>query len=371
MAADKKFNAASTSYETRVDLAERILSNMAIQAGGLGRTGMLLAGDPGVGKTSFIRFFARLTGLSLITVEAPHITEEHIINIPFIVVRAGTNHEQKVTTGGEVDADYKIVMSDSNLYTQITKEKKLSDSEYLSDIYKSGDKTLIKIFEELGGDEKTIPKLVDEVRKKFEMILFLDEYFRQTSTRIRNMLRTILNGKIGNHDLPKTAYVVYASNIHDEGVEGIPRNHEFFTVNMKHPPKDEWFAWLVNKYEKDEKHKLKDDVVQEFYKLLKDEDLNLKDVEADVRTSPRRWEQLLTYINSSLPVKNEEDAKSLLTNVKLSFRNYLTGEHAKLVDGVLDTVLKLIEKTSNIKMSAQVHGASAWRKTLKHQIERR
>lgn len=369
MAEPKKFNASVSSFDSRVDLAEHILSNMSTQSNNLGQVGMLLAGDPGVGKTSFIEFFAKLCGLSLITVEAPHITEEHIINIPFIVVKAGASGEHKVATGGEVDADYKIVMSDSNLYTAINQEKKLPDADYLKSIYKSSDKTLIKIFEELGGDEKTVPKLVDEVRGKYEMILFLDEYFRQTSTRIRNMLRTILNGKIGNHKLPKTTYVVYASNIHDEGVEGMPRNNEFFTTTMKHPPKDEWFAWLVNKYEKDEKHQLKDEVVQEFYKLLKDEDINLKDIEADVRVSPRRWEQLLTYINAALPVKNEEDAKNLLTNVKLNFKNYMTGEHAKLVDTVLDTTVKLIEQTSKIKMPAHVHGASSWRKTLQHQIE--
>ena len=50
---------------------------------GLG--GIMLGGDPGIGKTSFIELFSDLTGVHLITIEIPHIVEEHIINIPFLV----------------------------------------------------------------------------------------------------------------------------------------------------------------------------------------------------------------------------------------------------------------------------------------------
>jgi len=348
---------------------------MKKQSEGNGNTGILLAGDPGVGKTSFMNFFAELVGMTLITIEAPHITEEHIINIPYIVMKGGAIH--KAVTGGEEegeDADYKVVMADSNLYSEITSSKKISDDVYLKKLYNSSDKTTIKIFEELGGDKDTVPRAIDIVRKKYEVILFLDEYYRQTSNRIRNMLRTILDKKIGDHDLPNNTYVAYASNMSDSGggvEDNIPKNNEFNTITMAHPPKNEWFAWLVNKYEKDEKHKLKDEIVQEFYKLLKDENISQHDVEADVRSSPRRWEQLLTYINSSLPVKDADDAKSLLSNVKLSFRNYKTGKHAAIVDAVLDTTVKLIESTSKIKMSASVHGSSSWRKTLRHQIEQK
>ncbi len=49
---------------------------------GLG--GVLLGGDPGIGKTTFVELFSDLTGIHLITIEIPHIVEEHIINIHFL-----------------------------------------------------------------------------------------------------------------------------------------------------------------------------------------------------------------------------------------------------------------------------------------------
>jgi ATP-dependent Lon protease len=51
-------------------------------------------GPPGVGKTSFVRDFAEILGLKLITVEKPHLVEEHIINIPFIVFDKGSESKK-------------------------------------------------------------------------------------------------------------------------------------------------------------------------------------------------------------------------------------------------------------------------------------
>src|SRR5574343_2115187 len=93
-----EFNASSASFDQRINIAEKILANMKAKSQSIGKSGILLAGDPGVGKTSFIRFFSLLTGIELITIEAPHITEEHIINIPFIVYDPITKREENGAT---------------------------------------------------------------------------------------------------------------------------------------------------------------------------------------------------------------------------------------------------------------------------------
>lgn len=74
----------SNNVVAKTSMVERILANR--EENSSSTVGMLLAGDPGTGKTSFVRFLAHLLGMQLIVIEAPHITEEHTINIPFIVL---------------------------------------------------------------------------------------------------------------------------------------------------------------------------------------------------------------------------------------------------------------------------------------------
>jgi len=363
-------NASSSSFDQRIDISERILANMKGQQQSVSKSGILLAGDPGVGKTSFIRFFSTLVGLELITIEAPHITEEHIINIPFIVYDPVTKSEKPGETEFEV-SDFKVVLSDSHLFSSLKATKKITDKQYLQNIYRSS-ADVIKVFEELGGDKDTIPEVISEARDHRNVILFLDEYYRQTSTKIRNMLRGILNGKIGSHDIPPGAFVIYASNMNDEGVGEIPANNDFQQIDFEAPNKDEWFSWLLAKFEKDEKVKLNPKIIQKFYDLLEEEELNHDDVNHEVRTSPRRWEQILLYINSSLPVENEKEAKSLLTNIKANFKNYLTGEKSVLAAKVLDAVSQLIKETSDIDISStEENSEEEWQDTLEHQIKQK
>lgn len=365
-----EINASSTSFDQRLRILGSIFANMKTRSQGTGKSGIMLAGDPGVGKTSFIRFFSTLTGIELITIEAPHITEEHIVNIPFIVYDPVSKREEPGSTDFDT-SDFKVVLSDSNLYSKLKAIKKLPDAQYLKAIYRAP-ADVIKIFEELGGDKNTIPDDIAEIRESFKVILFLDEYFRQTSLKIRNMLRGILNNKIGSHDLPPDTFVIYASNLNDEGVEDNPTNADFHQIDFEAPNKDEWFAWLVAKFEKDERVKLDQKIVKKFYDLLNEEDLNHEDMDKLVRTSPRRWEQILLYVNSSLPAENEKEAKSLLTNIKAGFKNYLTGEKSEIANKVLDAVAELIKETSKIEISATAENTSEeWKDTLEHQIRQK
>ena len=335
-------------------------------------------------NTSWVKDFSQLTGIELIVIEAPHITEEHIINIPFIMFNPITGQQKKGATSvaptgaTEVEKDdewqeFRVVLSDSNLFSQINKAKNVPDAQYLKELYAKGRPDTIKMFESLHGEQDTVPNLIDKARKNFKVILFLDEFFRAPSAQIKNMLRGILNNKIGMHDLPKGTYTIYASNLKDKegSVDEMPKNFEFEQVDFEAPNKDDWFGYLTSKFEKDNTGvKLNKKVIDTFYDLLTDEKLNFNDVSADVRSSPRRWEQLLLYINAAFPIDNEEDAQSLMTNVKTNFRNYLKGSHSEIAKEVLDATSKLIKDISGYSISpGDVHPATEWRKTLEHQIK--
>lgn len=333
--------------------------------------GLILTGDPGGGKTSKVTLLAKVLGVELITVEAPHIIEEHIIHIPFLIRDPVTDKDE--TGGTKVKFDkFKVVLGDSNLFSKIKTHSPLPDDQYLKMIYKSS-QDVIEIFEAFGGSEDTIPEIIAELRKTYSVILFFDEYFRQTSTRIRNLLRGILNGKIGSHGIPPHSYVIYATNLNDTGVDEIPLNTQFGEIEVDAPSKKEWFSYLVFKFQKDKKVKLKPELIDRFHHILKDEHMSHNFTDAmgeEIRTSPRRWEQLLLYINASLPCKDEKDAISLMSNVGVNFKNYLTGEHSDIAVIVLKAVAQLIKETSGIEVNhAASNKASEWRDTLSHQIK--
>lgn len=348
-----------------VKLIQKFLAHMGTKAQGQSHGSILLSGDPGIGKTTIINTITRLLGMEIILIEIPHISEEHVINIPFIVFNPIT-HTQK-TGVTQMTPEYKLVLSQSNLYSLIKAAKKVPDGAYIQSIY-SSPKDVINTFEYFGGTREKIPPAFEAARANYDVILFLDEYFRQTSPRIRNILRSILNNRIGMHIIPRDVYIVYASNMRDQGLEDIPQNHQFTQIKMHSPEKEDWFGWLVAKFEHDEHVKLNMVVIDHFKKILTTEDLSHEDIDNEVRTSPRRWEQLLLYINQSLPVKDEEDGKRLLTNVKSNFTNYLTNKHSSLSKKVMNAVVKLIKVTSKIEVDS-THESHEWRSALAHQIE--
>lgn len=377
----QKLNVAHLNLDGKIQMLEHIFDNMAVKADGESTTGYMLGGDTGVGKTSFVRDLAMLLGLKLIIIETPHIVEEHIIDIPFIVINPAqgdskTQHvliDQKST--GEQQFDIKFAKS--SLHTALVAASKESDAALLSAIAKRDD--LMQIWEHLGGSAKKIPPEIQNIRKKFEVILFLDEYFRQTSNAIRNMLRSILNGRIGSNDLPDNVYVIFASNLVDQGVGEILENEDFLLMDFDKPKTDDWFAYIISKYKNHPKIKLDDDLVSGMYELMKKFEtdkadpkhiLSHDDEAADVRVSPRRWEQLLVYISSNLPVKDQRDADLLMKNIEVSFKHYQTGDKAELSTAVEKLVSDIIEKQSGKKIKAKAENVADhdWRDTLKHQV---
>ena len=347
---------------------------------GLG--GILLGGDPGVGKTSFMQLFSDLTGVHLITIEVPHIVEEHIINIPFLVYNPA-NESQRTGSTNLKDKDptnkdeYDMVLADSNLYTQLQNARSVPDQQFVANMTdpnpNSGRQRIAQdLYRKLGGTEKRIPPAIQTVRRNFNCILFFDEYFREAPTRIRNILRDTINGNIGLHKIPGNTFIVYASNMRDEGLDTIPMNTQMAQrVEFKSPSVDEWFSWLQTKYKDDPNVKLNPDVLEAFKSIMTNENISLNDVKSGVRTSPRRWEELVVYVNQSLPVETPKDAASLLTNVKNNFINYENGEYSKLAKKVVEEVAKLIRKTSpkvrSAKASDEIAG-SDWIDALDHHI---
>ena len=155
-------------------LVKKTLRHMDAMSSGHQVGGILLAGDPGIGKTTFISMLGKLLGMKTIVIEVPHITEEHLINIPFIVFNPQGGKESGNT---EIDSEYKLVLAQSNLYTQMTSAAPMSDANYLS-YMKSAPRHVQELFKALGGNEDTIPPSIAEARKNHKSILFLDEYYR-------------------------------------------------------------------------------------------------------------------------------------------------------------------------------------------------
>lgn len=358
--------------EQQVKMVEAFLNKMAFSASA-GSYSILLSGDPGVGKTSALRTIGKLLGMDVLIIEAPGIIQEHISNIPFLVYqpKSDTPHQGVIK---EENGQFDLAFSKSYLMQSIKGQHKVSDKEYLEYIYKQNPH-IIKLYEALGGTKEEAPEEILDARENYKDILFIDEYFRASSTNVRNSLRALLNRMFGETEVPKTTFIAFASNMNDEGLSEISSHQVYTKIDMNPADKDQWFAWLMDKYIDNDKINLKDEVLQKFYDIMENEHLSHNDLETEIRTSPRRWEQLLLYVNDSIPVKDINDANALLANVKANFTN-TDQKFSKLHEGVLMAVKELIKETSNDKISdAEMADLGKvehdkWSDHLKHQIER-
>jgi len=330
-------------------------------------------------NTSFMKSLSTLTGVPLVVIEAPHITAEHIINIPFLVIDG-----QKTKTGNialdDRGGDLKVVQAESNLVTQLKTMSQVSDEERLARVNKNPQ--LKEIF-----NSPDIQRRLMGIDGMFSSILFLDEYFRTASKQIKNVLRNILNGKIGNDTIPDGVYIIMASNVDDEGVDEIPENYDFHMMRYESPSKDDFFSYIKSKYvaevesdnADDEDYeetpsgiKMKPEVFNNFYDVMNDGIFGSNDEQADVRLSPRRVEQMLTYIDAMTPVKSVEEIRALYTFVNTNLSNYLTGDLFKGASEVMGAVKKIIAETSPDfadKLDVSPFTKADWKETLSHEIE--
>ena len=359
-----KIQVGAANLDTRTQQIEHVVDNMVMSHG----TGLLLAGATGIGKTTFVKQLGKLMGLPVILVEAPHITEEHLINIPFVVFEPASKsgHPDSVNVSSQ---NFHVQLGQSHLAAELAKKKPVPDAT-LVNLIRNSDANLKQLWSNMGGDDATIPGEIQGLRQKYRVILFLDEYFRQTSANVRNILRGILNGRIGNDRIPAGTYVIYASNLTDTGgtIEDIPLNADFKKMEYQPPTKAEFMHYLTSKFAADTKVALKPEVIQAFNQAITDEHISYDDALTEIRTSPRRWEQIMLYVNASVPVKSEQEAAALLANVQAQFQ--YGGETSTLHKMVETVVRDIIKQTSGVEMAdAKPLSKGDWRQTLQHQIE--
>lgn len=331
-----------------VPLIEQIAQDMMLKTHGLVSSSFMLAGEPGNGKTSFVKLFTKITGIPLMIVEIPHLVEENIINIPFVVFDKDKEYNSII---------FDVEMASSHLYAELQKLKTEDDKSLISRITKDKSSYEYSLWKELGGDSKTIPQIIVNIRAHFNNILFLDEYYRKTSVRMRNILRDILNNKVGMHELGADTYVIYASNVSDVGdsLDQRLENEEFRMIKFETPNKDDWFSYIVSKHKN-----LDSKLVDVFYTFLEQEYLSYDDIKNDVRVSPRRWEQIMLYVNANL----DNPDTAFITNLRTNFKNYITGNMCDFAGTFLENIGKHLPLGAT---SSELH-SDKWRDILKNQI---
>jgi MoxR-like ATPase len=384
---EKKFLVPKMSSSSKyVDQMKTILSHMKAFAEGTVKTTYMLGGDPGTGKTSFIRSLSTLTGIPLVVIEAPHITQEHLINIPFLVIDGPKTRQGNLTVDDSVQ-QMKVVQAESNLVTQLKSKTKRTPDQIKTEINKN--KILRDIY-------PILQKRIEKVAESYNAILFLDEFYRTASIKIRNVLRNILNGKIGNDKIPKGVYIIMATNINDEGVEDIPLNQDFHLMDYDVSSKEDFMSYMYGKYVNNPEDKneipkddgtyevgtptgisIKPEVWNKFMNELTDKELGFNDESANVRLSPRRLEQMLICIDSLIPVNSEDSDRELLGFIKNNLSNYVDEKSSiPLLDKFTKIATDLIKETTPEGVQINIENIlrtpvkkSQWRDQLKTELE--
>lgn len=363
---------------------------------------LLLTGDPGVGKTTFIRQLSQIAGVPLVTIEAPHISAEHLINIPFVItdstgVEGGEMRFSK--DGGKSLDKLDIENAESNLRSLIRKKKALKGdtNKWLRKL--RNNQRLLKMVK---SDQK-LNDLILYFRKHYDAIMFIDEYFRNDDPKIRNILRGVLNGNIGSDPIPPRTYMIYASNMYDsEGgaVAGPQENTQMLPRNFDKADKNDWKDWYIGKYhddrqnainllntgdfDKEDKHNLEKmsilpetdrDLLEGLIDAVPDDMFGENDRDSEVRLSPRRFEQIVSGVNAlMLNLESSEnpakDARAIYSFLRTNLRHYKTGEVSeKLFEKLASVVEKQItERTGLTVRPASFLKPTEWRDEVGMQL---
>jgi len=361
---------------------------------------LLLTGDPGTGKSRTVETVISLLRMQCITIEAPHVSEEAIINIPYLVRRGNDIENNTDTYKSTGENTFEVVNAESNLVTRLKRTRPIKDNEYNQ--FLKTHKMLIPLYEKYKNVIEKLP---------YQNVLFIDEYYRTGSKRIQNLFRTILNGNIGDTPIPANTYVIFASNMNndDGSLDPISLNQQFSKINFDAPSKNDFLRYMADKFtnvdvntgledtsndsndsstsstdnsdildnsktieENKKENILKPEVYNAFADALTDKDLGSKDMntEAEIRVSPRRWEEIIKYVNANIPVQNETEARNLLTFLKDNMTDYETQETSHLYDKYSKVIKKLIKETSGIDAdNLPVNTKKEWRHTLDNELE--
>ena len=355
----------------KLALMNEIIDNMLDES----KKKVMLAGDTGIGKTSFVKDFCKMLGMPMVLIEVPHTVEEHLINIPFIVIDANGGKSQGVESidvapepGNDTEqpTSYDIELARSNLVTTLERHNKISDAQYASHIAKlpANVKALLDEFNQQN------PRQIQRARAKAERILFLDEYFRQTTRSIRNSLRNLLDYRIGNDTLPSGTYIMYASNTADKGLDLEQSQHAtFLWQDFDSPTVSAWLNNLIGG-KASASIDFKKDVIDAFVKSLKDEHMSKERVEGQVRISPRRWTEILLQINAAYPFDDPKETSILLTTLKRQFQNDAEhgGGQTEVYSVLSDIVTDLINKSGMNPSKLRNIKTGEWRDVVAHHV---
>ena len=359
------------------DKFEGFIKTILLNMVGSSKGKLLLTGDPGTGKSRTVEQAMSLLRLQCITIEAPHTSEEAIISIPYLI-RRGNKQESGVSEYKDTGSGFDVINAESALITRLKRVKPIKDSEYAQFLQTN------KAVKPLAEKYKNAIK---EVNKKYNTVLFLDEFYRTGSKRIQNLFRTVLNGKLGTTPIPSNVYIIYASNMDnsDGSLDDIPLNHQFEKINFDKPSKNDFMKYMADRFTETDVNtgeidpdkanintKIDTTVYNAFMDNLTDDELGSKDesTEAEIRVSPRRWEEIIKYVNANLPVDNITEARALLSFLRDNMTDYSTKETHQMYNKYKKVLTKLIKETSNIDTSKEVPFApKEWRSTLDNQIK--
>jgi len=287
---------------------------------------IMLGGTTGVGKTSLVLLLEKLLNINVLVIEASHLSEEHLIDIPFIK---------------KENQAFKIQNSKPFLLSEIDS---LNNSPYSKEEYLN----IIENDNELSYYFDKYKDLIPTIQQNYQTILFIDEFYRMPNIRISNLLRTILNGYIGTQKIPENIFLIFASNFdfNDEGIHSIPFNHQFSFINIENPKNIEFLTYFTSK------HKIEENSFNLIQKLIELDLLGFKDEHINI--SPRRFEEICLYVNINI-----QEPKYIYNYLKLSFTNYKT----QSISNKWNSVLSLIEDFFNTKFNIL-----NWREIFKNHL---
>ena len=318
-------------------------------------------------NTSSIEQFADIVGMDIITIEAPHVSEDAIISVPYLV-KSGSSSEQKTMQMKESqDIGFEVVSAESALISDLKNKKPMTQANW--------DKAVNK-YKHLADIREKFKRPIRNIRKTYNKILFLDEFYRTGSKRIQNLFRTILNGYLGDTPIPKNIYIIFASNMDntDGSLDEIPLNHQFTALNFDTPSKDDFMAYIGSKFAgaegEEDQAKVKPEVFNKFLEVLDNEDMGGKDEETGIRVSPRRWEEIIKYVSNGIPPKTQKDAEALVQFVYINMKNYKDGTQSSKTEKYAQMVRDLINENSKFNVDA-VHAPvpSDWENLFSNQIK--